>query len=77
MRELTSLECQKICGSDYSGWQVIAISGISTGVPFAMHELFLSGSVTTASKFFLACSVPGAFTAALIVAGVHLYQHFS
>ncbi|MCS5708792.1 hypothetical protein CC99x_007725 [Candidatus Berkiella cookevillensis] len=72
MYELTNNEVVQVSGGEYQDWQVVAISGIASGLAFAGIKAFQSWSVLTAGKYFVACSVPTAIASSLIVGGMHL-----
>lgn len=72
MYELTNNEVVQVSGGEYQDWQVVAISGVASGLAFAGIKAFQSWSALTAGKYFVACSIPTAIASGLIVGSVHL-----
>ena len=63
-------------GSDYQDWQVIAISGVSTGLAVATFTALKNWSVLTSAKYFIACSIPPTIVSALIVGSFSAWEWY-
>ncbi len=74
MRELTTMECCSINGGSYEPWQVVALSGISSGVAYGVIELYTTLSLLEGLKFFAICSVPTGIACFLIVGSIALVE---
>lgn len=72
MRELVLTEIEAIsAGNDanYSGWDVILISGLSSGISFGVIGGLASASVIEGMKYMVACTLPTAAVSTVLILG--------
>ncbi len=74
MRELSTTECHHISGASYEEWQVILLSGVSSGLAFGTIEIFTTLSLIEGLKLFAICSVPTAIASGLIIGSFELVE---
>lgn len=74
MRELSFTECRHVSGASYEEWQVILLSGVSSGLAFGTIEVITTLSVLEGLKLFAICSVPTAIASGLIIGGFELME---
>lgn len=77
MRELTKNEIEVIHGGTvYEGWEVVAISGVASGLAFGGMQAYQTLSLLQGLKFIAACSIPTAIAGGLIVGGIELVNWY-
>lgn len=75
MRSLTQHEIETIsAGSQFEGWTVPLVAGISSGIAFGAFEAFEQASLVVGLKTFAACSIPTLIVSGLIVGGIEFIQ---
>ncbi|MGD9592716.1 MAG: hypothetical protein AB7V32_09370 [Candidatus Berkiella sp.] len=74
MRELSFSECHYISGATYESWQVVLLSGLSSGLAFGTIEVYSTLSIIEGLKLFAVCTIPTALTSAAIVGGFALWE---
>ncbi len=73
MRNLSIQECDQV-SAGYEAWQVISVSGLSSGLAFGAIEAYSTFSLIEGLKYFAICSVPTMIASSLILGSIAVIQ---
>ncbi len=74
MREISFTEFHHVSGASYEPWEVILVSGLSSGLAYGTIEAISTLSIVEGLKLFAICSVPTAITSAMVIGGIGLIE---
>lgn len=73
MKTLSYKEVRQVSGGgQYSDWQVVAVSSLSSGVAFASIRAHATASFTEALPYLLTCSIPTALVTTILLGGLNV-----